>query len=133
MDELDFIKNWLVSCPHWDGDAPQVDKTDAQLDSCGLFPLGLEVLSRRENLLGQVQCRCRLSFALRKNCAVGQSAAQWLLDVQNWVLENSANAPKFGIDQNVRAEKGALTKLTATGTGLYEARIAFEFTKAVST
>ena len=133
MDELNLLTNWLLSCPVWQGDAPQVDHTDAQMNSCGLFPLGLEVLSRQENLLGQVRCRCRLSFALRKNCAVGQAAAAWLIDLQNWVLENSHSAPKFGADQSVRAEKGTLTKLTATGTGLYEVRIAFEFTKGEST
>lgn len=129
MDELDFIKNWLVSCPYWDGDAPQVDKTGAELNSSGLFPLGLEVLSRQENLLGQVQCRCRLSFALRKTCPVGQAAAAWLIDLQNWVLEHGSSAPRLGENQTVRAEKGTLTKLSSTGTGIYEARIRFEFTK----
>lgn len=129
MDELTQMKAWLAACEHWDGDAPQVDKTGAEIGSCGLFPLGLEVLSRRENLFGQVRCRCRLSFLIRKTAAVGQAAAAWLINLQNWVLRNSDSAPVFGRDQTVRAEKGTLARLSATGTGVYEVRISLEFTK----
>ncbi len=129
MDELDLIKNYLASCPFWEGGAPQVDKTDTQPGFCSVFPLGMEVLSRQENLLGQVQYRCRLRFALRRTAIVGQAAAQWLLDLQNWVLEHGSSAPRFGENQTVRAEKGTLSKLSGTGTGIYEVRITVEFTK----
>jgi len=99
-----------------------------------LFPLGLEVLERRCDLLGQVRLRCRQKFALDRAVCPGQEQAAWLLEFQRWVAEQSALglAPRFGDDpaaEHIRAEKGRLKEVSAAGTAVYEVILTAEFVR----
>ena len=127
MEELEKLKRWIVGFPRWGEAALTVDDTGAAPGSCGLFPLGVEQLRVREDVLGGKTLRLRQKFLLRRRAIRGEDAAGWLLELQNWAA--AGDAPVFGADQRVRWEKGKLSGGSQTGTGLYEVYIIFEYTK----
>ena len=107
--DLEKLKQWLATYPHWD-DTFQVE------DAC-LLPKAVEETSRREDVLGNTVVGCRYQFALLWQMA-GQGDdtenAERLLDFQHWVRKQSSSglAPHFGdvpARECIRAEKGGLT------------------------
>ena len=121
MDIFEKLKAWVVTFPLW-GEVPlEVDTTAAVPDSCGLFPLGAEQLSRREDVVGNATVRYRWQFLLRRRALHQEDAARWLLAFQDWALENGCQ--NWG---TVRAEKGKLVSVSQTGTGLYEIKLTVE-------
>lgn len=137
MTNLTKMRNWLRSFPLWDDSWElHTDHTDAQPENSGLFPLGAEELSRREDVLGNVTVHCRYRFYL---CRVAQQAdpqanAAFLLELQEWVRQQSATgaAPQFGDEpkqERLRAEKGRLREVSQTGTGTYIVTLTAEFIK----
>lgn len=134
MDILEKLKAWLTTFPQWGEALLQVDNTDTEPVNCGLFPLGVEELSRREDLLGNASVQCRQTFLLRRVAARQEEAAIWLLALQDWIRQQSkaGTAPSFGDvakKEWIRAEKGRLSSVTQTGTATYEIRIICEYTK----
>ena len=127
MEQLEQLKRWVMAFPQWGEGALTVDITGAQPGNTGLFPLGVELLESREDLLGFRQNRLRQSFLLRRTAARGMDAAAWLLSFQQWVASNAATAPQFGARQTLRAEKGRLIAAAQTGLGTYEVRLIFEY------
>lgn len=127
MEQLEELTVWLKSFPKWEDTDLAVDTTGAQPGACGLFPVGIEVLECREDVLGNRHSRLRQSFLLRRNAVRGMDAAAWLLAFSRWARQNAATAPVFGNRQTLRAEKGRLTNATQTGTGFYEIRLTFEY------
>lgn len=128
MEQLEALKNWIMTFPRW-GNAPlTVDITGAEPGDCALFPVGMEQASIRQDVLGQTVRRLRQQFLLRRSAVRGQDAAGWLLEFQRWVAENAHLAPRFGAQQLLRAEKGRLVTAAQTGLGLYEVRLTVEYT-----
>lgn len=116
MDVLDKVRQWVRKFPLWEeGNLLYIDFTDGVPGNVGIFPEGLQVLSRREDVLGRKELRCRYNFCIYR---VGDSwcagdDARWLLRFQDWVLQQSAAglAPVFGDVpgmETIRAEKGKL-------------------------
>ena len=126
MEYLEQLTAWLKGFPQWGEAQLTVDTTGAQPGHCGLFPLGVEVLEDKEDVLGNRHSRLRQTFLLRRMAVRGMDAAAWLLAFSRWVGQNAA-APVFGLRQTVRAEKGRLLSAPQTGTGLYEIRLTFEY------
>ena len=127
MEQLEQLKVWLMGFPQWGDVQLTVDITEAQPGACGLFPVGMEALEGREDVLGNRHSRLRQSFLLRRNAVRGVDAAAWLLAFSRWAVKNAAAAPVFGARQTLRAEKGRLVNAAQTGTGLYEIRLTFEY------
>ncbi len=127
MECLQELKNWLGGFGGWQ-DA-EVDITGAAPGSCGLFPMGVQVLQSRNDVLGNVTQRLRLKLVLRRTAPRGENAAMWLLQLQQWVAENACTAPRFGQQQTIRAEQGRLEKAAQTGIGTYAVTLTVEFTK----
>jgi len=130
---LEQMKNWLQTFPKWE-DSIQVDFADGAPGNTGLYPRGLTELSHREDVLGNVQVRCRWDFLLRKIAVSGEENARWLLDFQNWVMEQNrlGIAPKFGDEpktEHIRASDGRLERHAQVGSSLYTVRLQAEFTK----
>lgn len=130
---LEKMRHWLETFPKWDA-ALQFDYVDAVPGSTGLYPRGLTELSRREDVLGNVTVRCCAAFLLRR--VAGQSAenAQWLVDFQNWVMEQDALGltPQFGDvpqAQRLRASEGKLDGQKQVGSTLYTVKLTAEFDK----
>lgn len=127
MEHLEQLIAWLKHFPQWGEWEPTVDDTGAEPGSCGLFPVGEEVLEQREDVLGNCRTRLRQVFLLRRKAARGMDAAAWLLAFSRWACQNAAGAPVFGTRQKFRAEKGRLTNAAQTGTGMYEIKLTFEY------
>ena len=130
---LERVCSWLQTFPLWEGTL-QVDYADAIPGSTGLYPRGITELSRREDVLGNVTVRCSWGFALQRAALPGEENARWLLDLQNWVMEQErlGLTPKFGDDpktERLRAQEGKLNNSFQTGSGLYTVQLTAEFTK----
>lgn len=131
---LDKVTAWLKTCPLW-GERLTVDYTDGLPGSVGLFPLGVEEISRREDVAGGVSTHCRCVFHLDRVTEGQQNNAEnarWLLSFQDWVRQQSlsGNAPKFGnapARECIRAEKGRLYKASQTGTAIYRVVLTAEY------
>lgn len=119
MDILEIVRRWLEARQM----LPAVDTCGLQPAETGLFPLGQEELSRREDVLGNVTRRVRHSFLLRRTAVPGQSAAAWALQLQQ---QAAKEPPQLGENQRFWAEKGRLAKQTSTGLGIYEIRLIAE-------
>lgn len=137
MTSITKLRNWLITFPRWTGNFQvQADYTDGVPTSYGLYPLGAEEISRREDVLGNVTVRCRYRFHLyRVSPLADRSAnANWLLEFQQWVRQQSATgaAPQFGDEPKeeiIRAEKGKLNEISQSGTGTYVVTLTVEFVK----
>lgn len=138
MTDLEKVRQWLLSYPKWEeGGLLYIDYTDAVPGNAGLYPSGLEMVSRREDVLGNVTVQNRYHFALYR-VVTGQEDntqnAQWLMEFQQWVQSQSVAglAPQFGDEparERMRAEKGKLKEASQTGTGTYMVTLTAEFIK----
>ena len=136
MTALEKMVQWLKTFPLWEDDL-HIDDLGAAPSNTGLYPGGLEEVSRREDVLGNVTVVCRLHFLLYRRTARQQDngeSSRWLLQLQDWVQKQSAAglAPVFGDDpqkERIRAEKGKLQEASQTGTGKYVVAITAEFEK----
>ena len=115
MKDLEKMRTWLQTYPGWQDDL-KVDFLEPAPGNAGLFPEGLEIRSRQVDVLGNQLVTCRYRFTLYRQIT-GQEdsadAAQWLLDFQDWVQQQSAAglAPCFGSlpeQENLQAQKGML-------------------------
>ncbi len=123
MTDLEKLRAWLLTYPKWE-DTLFVDFTEHAAGNTGLFPAGLEETGRREDVLGNLQVSCRYRFSLYRQTpgqADGTANAQWLLDFQSWVQQQSAAGltPHFGdvpARERMQAQKGTLKEASQTGT-----------------
>ena len=134
MEYLETLERWLRAFPLWGQEEIRTDALPLRPGSVGLFPQGVEVLEEKTDLLGNVSIRCRQKFELQKVVCPGEDPARWLLQLQQWMLEQSALglAPRFGdvpAAEQIRAEKGRLKEITAAGTAVYTVTITAEFVK----
>jgi len=137
MTDLEKLRQWLVTYPKWDEAQLHIDYTDALPGNLGLYPAGLEEVSRREDVLGGITVKNRYHFALYRVAAKqedNEANALWLLEFQKWVQSQSTAglAPHFGDEpkqERLRAEKGKLKEASQTGTGIYVVTLTAEFIK----
>ena len=130
---LETITGWLRTFPGWEGDL-QLDDMDVLPGSNGLYPRGMTELSRREDVLGNLQIRYSWGFLLRRTDADREAAARWLLQLQDWIARQDALGltPQFGDEpatQRIRAFDGRLHSRQQVGTALYTVGLTVEFTK----
>lgn len=130
---LEALTRWLQTFPQWE-DSIRIDFVDARPGSTGLYPKGLKEISRREDVLGNLTVRCRYDFLLRKLGGSGEENANWLVQFQNWVMEQDRQglAPQFGDDpklERIRAFEGQLHSHAQVGSALYTVQLSAEFTK----
>ena len=138
MDALEKMRQWVQTFPLWEeGNLLYIDYTAATPGNTGLYPMGMEIVRRKEDVLGNVTCRCRYRFTLYR-VVTGQEDntqnAAWGMAFQNWVMEQSALglAPVFGDEpqkETLRAEQGKLKNASQTGTGFYGVELTAEFVK----
>ena len=137
VTELEKIINWLQTFPHWGGTELSVDYVKTVPGCAGLYPQGVEEVSRHSDVLGNVTVENRLRFMLYRVSA-GQcdstDAAIWLLQLQNWIQSQSTAgmAPRLGDDparERIRAEQGKLRNASQSGTGKYAVTITAEYVK----
>lgn len=142
MNALEKIRCWLDQYPQIKRlQGLKVDYYSEQPDNSSIAPSGLVEVSRKEDILGNVvvnnQYNFALYFVLPK--APGDDAgatenADWLLEFQEWVQEQSIChlTPKFGDDpqsERIKAQNGANEYADKDGTGIYTVHLSVEFTK----
>lgn len=130
---LEKMKAWLQTFPGWE-DTLQIDYVEAAPGNCGLYPQGVRELSRREDVLGNLAVRCSCTFRLRRSACPGEDNAAWLLQLQNWVMEQDrvGLTPQFGDEprtQRIRAADGRLEAHSQAGSSRYTVQLRAEFTK----
>lgn len=137
MNDLEKLRKWLLTYPNWgESGLLYVDYTDA-VPGLGLYPAGLEELSRQEDVLGNVTVKCRYHFALYRVTAAQEDKTEdavWLMDFQQWVQQQSVLglAPQFGNvpgAERLRAQKGKLKEASQAGTATYVVTLTVDFTK----
>lgn len=129
MEILEILKAWLMNFPGWGDVTLSIDTTDPNPGSCGLFPLGTEELSRREDVLGNLTLRLRQTYSLRRVAVRGEDAAAFMAELSRWICEQPA--PQLGADTRIRGEKGRLSSVDHTDTATYEMKIIAEFEKEI--
>lgn len=138
MTDLERLRQWLLTYPGWEaGELLLVDYLDAAPVNAGLYPAGLEELSRKTDVLGNMTVRCRYHFTLHRMTASQgdkRAEAEWLLDFQQWVQQESIRglAPQFGdvpTEERLYAQKGKLKEASQTATATYVVTLTADFTK----
>ena len=142
MTALDKIREWLGTFPKSDRiQGLNVDYYSMQPDNSSISPAGLQEISRREDILGNVtvenQYNFNLEFVLMKAPADDVAAtenADWLLLFQEWVQEQSIRklVPTFGDDpktETVKAQNGSNEYADNEGIGVYSVLLSINFTK----
>lgn len=142
MTALETLKNWLKTYPGHDilGEF-QVDYTDQVPANGGVFPSGLEEISRRSDILGNTTVENQYNFGLYYVFAKapGDDAgatinADWIMDFQEWAQEQSCTgeAPVFGDVPNqerIVAQNGVLYEATDEGLATYMVQLSVRFIK----
>ena len=105
------ILHWLRRQPGWE--QTELD----HLESTGLFPLGLQILQRKGDILGSEKIRYRMEYKL---LAQGYDSAPKLP-----LLEA---LPIFGEDQQSQLRLGHLTKSGPNGLRRWQITLRIEFT-----
>ena len=130
---LEKLTQWLQTFPRWEG-VLQFDYADSVPGNTGLYPRGITELSCREDGLGNRKSRFSCGFVLRRAAGGSQENAQWMLDFQNWVMDQDrlGLAPKFGdepVNERIRAFEGKLDTHKQVGSTFYTVQLTVEFTK----
>ena len=129
MEQLNALKTLLCSFPGWGAAELAVDIPTGKPQACGLFPVGLRVLYRGTDILGNRSYRLRQSFLLRRADCAGEAAAQWLMELQSWLLLQMPRWDCFGRQVRIFAEDGRLVSSKQPGTGIYEMKIHVDYEK----
>ena len=129
MEHLEILEGWLGQWPQWQ--AGRVDTTESAPGSCGIFPQGQEILSRRTDVLGNTILRIREQYLVRRVASRGRAAALWLEDLQSWV-NTRQEAPPLGSHCHIRGTKGRLVSTSQAGTATYELLLTCEYGKELS-
>ena len=128
---LETLKNWLKTYSNWGQGEIFIDYLPAEPGNGGLYQKGLQVLGRREDLLGNVTVFCRWRFLLR---LMAQEEESWLPDFQQWVQQQCVLglAPRFGDapdQERIQAVNGRLKEASQPGCRVYEVELAADFIK----
>lgn len=142
MSDLDKIKAWISTFPGYDIlNKFSVDYTDKIPSNGGIFPSGLVEISRNADILGNVRVNNQYNFGLYYVFAKdpGDDAgalinADWLMDFQMWVQEQSVGrlAPTFGDEprsEKIQAQNGVLYAADEEGTATYMVQLSVNFMK----
>ena len=123
----------------------QVDYTDQIPANGGIFPSGLMEVSRKTDIFGNVTVTNQYNFGLyyvfekAPGDDIGASVnADWLMDFQGWVQEQSAlgRIPVFGDNpkkERISAQNGVLYDAQDEGLATYMVQLSVTFIKEFPT
>lgn len=147
MSALEKIRNWLMTYPqihkvkHINVDYYFTGEPDEMPKKSSLSPSGLQEISRREDILGNMvvenQYNFVLEFVMEKALGDDEGAtgnADWLLHFQNWVQMQSMlhQLPSFGDDpgsETAQAQNGSNEYADISGNGIYTVQLSINFKK----
>ena len=141
MTALEKIRAWIATYPGYDIlSGFHVDYTDQIPGNGGVFPSGLVEIERRKDIMGNTTVSDQYNFGIY--CVFEKAAgddtgsatnADWVMDFQEWVQEQSVTglAPTFGDEprsEKITAQNGALYE-TSEGVGTYMIQLSVLFKK----
>lgn len=137
LTPLNKMKAWLQTCPCFpQGFTLQLDCLDAVPGSKGLYSQGVEEISRREDVLGNVTVVNRMQFLFYLVSCRGMEAQdrETLWQLRNWVQQQSfaGLAPRFGNvprEERIMVEKETLHSVSQNGTKKYAVTVTAQFTE----
>ena len=142
MTNLERIRKWVSTYPGISRIRDmKVDYFSQNPDNGSIDPSGLVEVSRTEDILGNVTVEDQFNFALYfvflkdpGDDAGATGNADWLMDFQRWVQEQSIRRliPTFGDDparETARAQNGALYAADEEGTAIYTVQLSFNVVK----
>lgn len=142
MTALEKIRDFVSSYPGADILQDfRVDFTDQIPANGGIFPSGLVEVKRETDILGDVTVTNQYNFGLyyvfekAPGDDAGASAnADWLMDFQEWVQEQSAlgRAPIFGDVprlERISAQNGVMYNAQDEGLAVYAVQLSVLFVK----
>lgn len=121
MEILEKLRQFLLGFPGFDGEL-SADFTQDGPGNSGLFPAEFTEEDRYVDLLGNVQVTYRCLFTLYKRMQPGQDSAQWLLNFQDWLTENS---------RAVRIHKAKMQEISRLNCGLCTVTLAVYIQKDI--
>ena len=146
MTALDQITAFVRSYPGADILRTfQVDYTDQIPANAGVFPSGLVEVRRKTDIFGNVAVTNQYNFGLyyvfekAPGDDVGaQINADWLMDFQEWVQEQSIRglSPVFGDDprqERITAQNGVMYSAEDEGLATYMVQLSVQFIKKFET
>lgn len=142
MTALEKIRDWIGAYPGHDILRDfQVDWTDQVPANGGIFPSGLVEVDRRQDIFGNITITNQYNFGLYYvfTKAAGDDVgatdnADWIMDFQLWVQEQSATrkAPVFGDiphREKIIAQNGVLYSAEDEGLATYMVQLSVQFIK----
>lgn len=142
MTALEKIKDFIRKYPGADIFRDfHVDYADQIPFNGGVFPSGLVEVSRKRDIVGNVTVTNQYNFGLYYvfekspgDDAGAMENADWLMDFQEWVQEQSVlgAAPVFGDDpksEKITAQNGVLYDADEEGTAMYMVQLSVQFIK----
>lgn len=141
MTDLEKVRAWIRTYPDFDVlSGFQVDYTDQIPANGGIFPSGLQEISRVKYIYGDVLVTNQLNFGLYyvfekapDDDAGAAVNADWLMDFQRWVQDQSVRglAPSFGnydtANERIKAENGVLYAADGEGTATYMVQLSIQY------
>ena len=141
MTDLEKVRAWIRTYPDFDVLSEfQVDYTDQIPANGGIFPSGLQEISRVKYIYGDVLVTNQLNFGLYyvfekapDDDAGAAVNADWLMDFQRWVQDQSVRglAPSFGnydiANERIKAENGVLYAADEEGTATYMVQLSIQY------
>lgn len=139
---LNDLRAFLAQAPALAEIPLRVEEAGPEPGTGGLWPRGVTVVTRKEDVLGGVTLRCRAEFLLRlclplppgdDDQAVRNAGR--LLALEGWVAARSAahTLPRFGTGlpegETLRAQDGRLEGTDLVGTARYTLRLLAEYTE----
>lgn len=142
MSALKKIRDWLETFPGNERlESLRVDYVSADPGSGSIAPSGLVEISRTEDILGNITVENQYNFGLYYVLAKATDDdkgstqnADWLMDLQEWVQEQSiiGAAPKFGDEpaaERIQAQNGSIYGADEEGTAIYMVQLSVNFIK----
>lgn len=142
MSDLQKIRDWIQSYPKISAATDlYVDYYADQPENSSIAPSGLQEISRKEDILGNIIVENQYNFALYfvfpKSPGEDTGAtenAEWLLDFQSWVQKQSIRRliPTFGDEpktETIKAQNGEIVYAGPEGIGMYTVLLSINFTK----
>lgn len=142
MTVLDRVRAWILTYPQIGRVlGMRVDYYETEPDNSSIAPSGLVENSRKEDILGNITVENQYNFELEfvfakplEDDEAVKANADWLMDFQNWVQEQSLlrRAPTFGDEprkETIKAQNGSNTYASADGAGIYTVQLSVIFIK----
>lgn len=134
MNIHEKIFNWLRTWPGFPGDQPfMLEKTLGNQESWGLFPMGTQILSAQEDVLGNRREKVRQTYVLRHIVSISESDRTCLLtDLEQWIQQQNGKRciPTMGQVRSadfIKGEKAHRSQLRSQAMAVYEMILTAEY------